>query len=501
MSTISTPSMDFRSFVQALRDDGDLVDINEECDPNLEVGAIIRKVVENDEKAPLFNKLKGQNENGLWRILGAPNSLRSDPKQRFGRLARHLGLKPTVSMRDILNKMIAAKTATPIPPQIVETGPCKEFQLTPDHFDLNELPSPFLHKADGGKYIQTYGMHIVQSPDGKWTNWSIARAMVHGKNELGGLVIEPQHIWQIHQMWKKVGKDMPWALAFGVPPAAIMAASMPLPTGLSEAEYVGSLVGAPLQVVKCETNNLYVPANAEIVFEGTCSITERVPEGPFGEMHGYVFPGDTHPWPKYDVELITHRKDAILPVSNCGRLTDETHTMIGPLAAAEIGFLLKSKGLPIKEAFSPFESQVTWVVLQVDTEKLRAMKTTPKEFCNQIGEIVFKDKVGYTIHRLVVVGDDIDVYDFKDVIWAFSTRCRPGIDEYLFEDVAGFPLIPYMSHGNGPRDKGGKVVSDALLPIEYTAGRNWEAADFKNSFPPEIQDKVLARWEALGYTS
>lgn len=286
MSTISNPSMDFRSFVQALKDDGDLVEINEECDPNLEVGAIIRKVVENDEKAPLFNKLKGQNENGLWRILGAPNSLRQDPKQRFGRLARHLGLEPTTSMRDILHKMIAAKTTTPIPPQIVETGPCKEFQLTPDQFDLNKLPSPFLHKADGGKYIQTYGMHIVQSPDGKWTNWSIARAMVHGKNELAGLVIEPQHIWQMHQMWKKEGRDMPWALAFGVPPAAIMAASMPLPTGLSEAEYVGSLVGAPLQVVKCETNNLYVPANAEIVFEGTCSITERVPEGPFGEMHG-----------------------------------------------------------------------------------------------------------------------------------------------------------------------------------------------------------------------
>lgn len=278
--------MDFRFFVQALKDDGDLVEINEECDPNLEVGAIIRKVVESSERAPLFNKLKGQNENGLWRILGAPASLRQDPKQRFGRLARHLGLEPTASMRDILDKMVAAKTATPIPPQIVETGPCKEFRLTRDQFDLNELPSPWLHKADGGKYVQTYGMHIVQSPDGKWTNWSIARAMVHGRNELAGLVIEPQHIWQIHQMWKKEGRDMPWALAFGVPPAAIMAASMPLPTGLSEAEYIGSLVGAPLQVVKCDTNNLYVPANAEIVFEGTCSITERVPEGPFGEMHG-----------------------------------------------------------------------------------------------------------------------------------------------------------------------------------------------------------------------
>lgn len=175
--------------------------------------------------------------------------------------------------------------------------------------------------------------------------------------------------------------------------------------------------------------------------------------------------------------------------------------MIGPLAAAEIGFLLKSKGLPIKEAFSPFESQVTWVALQVDTEKLRAMKTNARDFCRSIGDVVFNDKVGYTIHRLVIVGDDIDVYNFKDVIWAFSTRCRPGLDEYHFEDVRGFPLIPYMSHGNGDSRMGGKVVSDCLMPTEYTTGRDWEAANFQESYPTDLQEKVLQRWESFGFTS
>lgn len=187
--------MDFRAYVEALETDGGLVQINEECDPHLEVGAIIRRAVENDEKAPLFNQLKGQDSNGLWRILDAPNSLRSDPKQRFGRLARHLGLPVTSSMKGILKKMAAAKTAPPIPPEIVETGPCKEFHLTPEQFDLTRLPTPLLHQSDGGRYVQTYGMHIVQSPDGKWTNWSIARAMVSDRDHLVGLVIEPQHIW------------------------------------------------------------------------------------------------------------------------------------------------------------------------------------------------------------------------------------------------------------------------------------------------------------------
>jgi UbiD family decarboxylase len=197
------PYLNFRSFVAALKEDNDLVEINEEIDPHLEAGAIIRKVCETNDKAPLFNKLKGQDKNGLFRILGAPNSLRRNASGKYGRLARHLGLEPTVGMNMILNKRSSAQKMPGKPQNIVKTGLCKESILSPEDFDLTTLPAPLLHQSDGGKYIQTYGMHIVQSPDGKWTNWSIACAMVLDKNHLIGLVIEPQHLWQIHQMWKK----------------------------------------------------------------------------------------------------------------------------------------------------------------------------------------------------------------------------------------------------------------------------------------------------------
>lgn len=492
--------MNFRSFVEALKEDGDLVEINEEIDPYLEVGAIIRKVCETDDKAPLFNNLKG-NKDGLWRILGAPASLRSNPAQKYGRIARHLGLLPMASMKDILDKMLEAAHKDPIPPNVVMDGPVKENKLFGDSFDLDKLPSPFLHQADGGKYIQTYGMHIVQTPDKSWTNWSIARAMVHDKNHLTGLVIEPQHIWQIHQMWKKEKKDVPWALAFGVPPAAIMAASMPIPDGVTEAGYIGAMTGHALDVVKCDTNDLYVPANAEIVFEGTLSITETAPEGPFGEMHGYVFPGDTHQWPKYTVNAITYRNNAILPVSNCGRITDETHTLIGSLAAAQIRQLCQNAGLPITDAFAPFESQVTWVALKVDIGKLKELNITPEDFRKKIGDLIFYEKAGYTIHRLILVGKDIDVYDTKDILFAFSTRCRPNKDETFYEECRGFPLIPYMSHGTGSPVKGGKVVSDALMPSEYKGEQDWQQASFKHSYPKSLQESVNAKWtKAWGFS-
>lgn len=159
------------------------------------------------------------------------------------------------------------------------------------------------------------------------------------KNHWVGLIIPPQHIWQIWDKWRQQGKDVPWALCFGVPPAAIMASSMPIPDGVSEDAYVGALTGQPIELVKCESNDLLVPANAEIVLEGTISTSERVDEGPFGEMHGYSFPAQ-HKNPLYKVNKITYRNNPIMPVSNCGRIFDETHTMIGPLAAACILRLL-----------------------------------------------------------------------------------------------------------------------------------------------------------------
>jgi UbiD family decarboxylase len=197
--------------------------------------------------------------------------------------------------------------------------------------------------------------------------------------------------------------------------------------------------------------------------------------------------------------MITHRNDAILPVSNCGRTTDETHTLIGPLAAACIRRLCINHGLPVLDCHSPFQSIVTWVVIQIDTAKMRAEKYTTESLRKAFGDLVFGSKEGYTIHRLVLVGVDIDVFNWDDVMWAFTTRCRPGTDETLYQDCKGFPLIPYMSHGSGHPAKGGKVVSGAMLPSEFKEGADWQAASFKESYPQELQDSVNARWSKWGF--
>jgi UbiD family decarboxylase len=163
--------------------------------------------------------------------------------------------------------------------------------------------------------------------------------------------------------------------------------------------------------------------------------------------------------------------------------------------------LCQDAGLPITDAFAPFQTQVTWVALKVDIRKLSEMKTTPEAFRKMVGDLVFNHKAGYTIHRLVLCGSDIDVYDWNDISFAFTTRCRPSKDETFYEDCRGFPLVPYMSHGTGSPVQGGKVVSDALMPAEYRGEQDWQQASFKHSYPAPLQESVNERWAAWGFNN
>jgi UbiD family decarboxylase len=146
--------LDFRLFVNALRKDGDLADINVEVDPDLEVAAITRRVYEKRAKAPLFNNVTGARD-GLFRILGAQGGLSNDPQYTYHRLARHVGLPPEATLQDVIDRMLSAKKKTGIAPVKVETGPCKEVKIAANDVDLTGLPVPKLNKADGGDYIQT----------------------------------------------------------------------------------------------------------------------------------------------------------------------------------------------------------------------------------------------------------------------------------------------------------------------------------------------------------
>ncbi|KAF9888279.1 hypothetical protein FE257_008849 [Aspergillus nanangensis] len=486
-------SHDFRSFLDALRQQEDLLEIHQEVDPILEAGAIVRRTSEINGRAPLFHNIKGARD-GLWRMFGNAASLRSTPGAQYGRIATALGLPQGASWKTICDFVEEASRRRPVAPEIVSDGPCKENKMFGGEIDLNQLPVPQLHMEDGGKYLQTYGLHVLQSPEASWTNWSIFRGMVHDARHLACLVGTGQHNSVIRERWRREGKtEIPWALALGVPPAASIVAALPIPHDISEAEYVGAMLGRPLKLVKCELSDLLVPATSEIVLEGTFSFTETGDEGLFGDYLGVVFDGDRHQQPLFRVDAITYRNDAILPVSVPGRITDESHTTAA-LAAAQVMTLCKKHNLPVTDAFAPFETMATWCALQIDIKELAKRNVTAADFCQAVGELLFRDKSCMLINRILLVGDDIDVYDFKDVIWALVTRCRPGQDEYVFEDVPGFFLTPYMSHGGGDRKMGGKSIFDCLLPMEYQGRRTFRSVDFERSYPEDVKARVQERY-------
>ncbi|WP_276329378.1 UbiD family decarboxylase [Pantoea cypripedii] len=174
-------ALDLRVFLEESRKRGDLVDVAEEVDADLEIAAISRRVYEKRLPAPLFSNIKGAMPGS--RVLGAPAGMLADKEREYARLALHFGLPENTRPKELVNLILAAMQRSPIEPRVVESAPCHENKWIGDEVDLTRLPVPLLHEKDGGRYIGTYGFHIVQSPDGTWDSWSIGRMMLVDKTK------------------------------------------------------------------------------------------------------------------------------------------------------------------------------------------------------------------------------------------------------------------------------------------------------------------------------
>ncbi|MFI0191638.1 UbiD family decarboxylase [Streptomyces sp. NPDC017082] len=392
-------------------------------DPHLEVGAVTRRAYETGAPAPLFISLTGAAPG--HRLLGAPAGL-GDPRSgaAHARLAAHVGLPRDAGPRRIVEHLVAAMHADPVAPVEVATGPCKQNVRTGDDVDLELFPVPLLHQEDGGRYFGTYGLHVVRTPDGSWTSWSVARTTLRDRRTLVGPAMAQQHVGMIREAWRETGRHTLWAMVPGAPPAALAAAGMPLPAHVDEDGYVGALTGSPVEVVRTETNGLYVPANAEIVLEGYLSSDETAPEGPMGEYHGYAFP-DGKKQPVFHVEAVTYRDDPILPVCAAGVPPEENHTIWGTMIAAAALDVLRAAGLPVTLAWCPYEAATCWLAVSVDRARRAELGLDRAGLIRSIADVLFASHAGWLVPKVIVVDDDIDVTDIGQVVWALATRCHP----------------------------------------------------------------------------
>ncbi len=479
-----------REYIEQLRLLGEIQEIDVEVDWNLEMGAIIRRSYELRAPAPLFNRITGI-EPG-FRVLGAPAGLSRHPDRPLTRVALSVGLPATASAGEIIETLAAAHDQPPLPPRRVATGPCKENKQLGADVDLLRLPAPLIHAGDGGRYLNTWGMIVVRTPDERWTNWSITRVMVTGKNTLLGAVIPRQHLGLIYQQWHALGRPMPFALAIGTEPAIPFVAGMPLDAGVNEGDFLGGYLGEAIEVVDCETVDLQVPATSEIVIEGTLAIDASAWEGPMGEYSGYLSPKGGTTSPIFQVSAMTYRDQPILPVVAAGEPVEENHTCWGLTISAQILWELRRQGFPATMCFAPFQSAAHWLVVNVPRAAGGA------DLVAELARLLFRSRAGSYVPKVILLDDDVDPSNLDELVWAFATRNHPEHGQHLFRGESMLPLVAFLTAEERQAARGTKVIYDcraAALPADQAPWRS----SFRFAWPEEVQRRVLENWTKYGF--
>ena len=489
-----------REFLDALKEIGELQEIDREVDWNLEMGAITRRSMDLRAPAPLFSRVAGI-ERG-FRAFGAPGGLSRNRKYPYCRVNLALGLDADAPPVEIVNNLVAARVRPLIPPRVVDraAAPCKENILTGDTVDLLRLPTPWIHGADGGRYLQTYGLNIVRTPDASWCNWSVNRMMLVDRKRLACLIPPNQHLGIIHAQWKRRGEPTPIAVALGTEPALPFIGGMPIPEGMDEAAYLGAYFGEPMDVVPAETVPVNVPATAEIVVEGYISHVDTVMEGPMDEYPGYVG-HDGSPKPVLHVTAITFRENPILPFSVAGAPVDENHTGWGIPHAAEILYLLQNSGLPISGCWMVLESACHWLVIAAEPDWPERSGLDSKGLANRIGEVVFQSKPGFGVAKILLIENDIDITDVGQVVWAFASRAHPAHGEIYFKNEAQNILPVFLDQNEKFSFIVTKVIHNCLLADRHPPTERPKRSDLEYGWPAEVRQRVLENWQEYGYRS
>lgn len=491
------PLTDLRQYIEALRSLGEIQDVEAAVSLDLELGAIARRCYETGSPAPLFSNFSDHPAG--FRILAAPAGTSAQTGMNLARVAVSLELQPTASGLEIAEAIAASLDRPAVNPVIVDDAPVFENIVTGDAVDLGILPVPLLHHGDGGRYLNTFGCIVARTPDGSWTNWSIARMMVVDGRRLTGLVAPQQHVGMVAKMWADLGKPMPFALALGVEPSIPFVCGMPLPAHVDEAGRLGALMGRAIRTVRCKTVDLEAPASAEILIEGYLHLDELVEEGPMGEFAGYVPLEPVTRRPTYHVSAISHRDGAILPVVVAGEPVEENHTAWGIPTSAQILFDLRKAGIPATTAWIPLQSALHWLVVTVPRDwRERSGISETEALCQRIGEVIFSTKAGAVIPKVILLNDDIDPTNTQELVWAFATRCHPYLGHAEFEHIPAAPLLAYLRDSEKVAANTGKIVYNCLPPDEWGEALPIRAS-FQRGYPAEIVKRVTQRWSEYGF--
>ena len=485
---------DLREFISLLEQEGELKRITAAIDPNLEITEIADRCLRNGGPALLFENPKGSSVPLLANLFGNTKRIALAMGQKdleglrdVGRLLAFLKEpSPPKGWRDLWQSLPSYKNVLNMPPAVRKTAPCQEVVIAEEDVDIGFLPIQTCWPGDAGPLV-TWPLVITRGPEKERQNLGIYRMQKIGSNKLimrwlshrGGALDFKE--WQE----KLPGEGFPVSIAIGADPATVLATVTPVPDTLSEYAFAGLLRNSKTEVVKSLTNDLQVPANAEIVLEGVIEANEMADEGPYGDHTGYY--NEVERFPVFTVKRITHREDPIYHSTYTGRPPDEP-AMLG-VALNEVFVPLLQKQFPeIVDFYLPpegcsYRMAIVSMKKQYPGHAKRVM----------MGVWSFLRQFMYT-KFVVVVDEDINIRRWEDVIWAITTRMDPLRDTVMIDNTP----IDYLDFASPVAGLGSKMGLDATNKIAGETEREWGSTI---TMSDEVKARIDSLWQDLGIES
>jgi len=481
-----------RDFLCDLEAVGELKRVRAPVDPVLEVTEICQRTLRAGGPALLFENPKGSAIPLLGNLFGSTQRVARaigresvEELREVGRMLAFLK-EPQLprGLREVLEKLPVWRQVLHVPPKVLRDAPCREHVIEGPDVDLAAFPIQHCWPEDAGRLI-TFGLVITKGPYKARQNIGIYRQQVIAKNKVimrwlhhRGGAIDFREFQEASP-----GKPFPVAVVIGADPATLLAAVTPIPDTLSEFEFAGLLRGARSEVVPDRSGTLFIPASAEIVLEGHIQPGETALEGPFGDHTGYYNAQDT--FPVFTVERITHRDKPIYHSSYMGRSPWDEPSVLA-MALNEVFIPILQKQFPeIVDFYLPPEGCSYRV----------ACVSIKKQYPGHARRIMFgiwSYLRQFTYTKFVIVtDDDINVRDWKDVIWAMTTRMDPARDTLVVENTP----IDYLDFASPAPSLGGKIGFDATNKWPGETDRAWGRPIAMSA---EVKRRVDELWGSLG---
>jgi 4-hydroxy-3-polyprenylbenzoate decarboxylase len=463
---------DLRDFIAHLEATGQLIRVREPVSPVLEMTEFCDRLLKRGGPAVLFETVVGHSMPVLGNLFGTPQRVAlgmgiegEDWRARLREIGKTLSYlkepEPPKSLRQVWETLPLVRQILSMAPRLIRKPPCQEIVVEGDAVDLTRLPIQTCWPGDVGPLL-TWGLTITRGPRKKRQNLGIYRQQLLGRNKLimrwlahrGGALDYRDHC-ELHP-----GQPYPVCVALGADPATTLGAVTPVPDTLSEYQFAGLLRGSRTELARAIGSDLQVPAHAEIVLEGHLTPGETAEEGPFGDHTGYY--NEVDRFPVFTVARITMRRDPIFHSTYTGKPPDEPAML----------------GVALNEVFVPFLQrqfpEVTDFYLPPEGCSYRmALVAIRKQYPGHARRVMFGiwgflRQFMYT-KFIVVLDHDVDIRDWKEVIWAITTRVDPARDTLVAENTP----IDYLDFASPVSGLGSKMGIDATHKLPGETQREW----------------------------